>query len=80
MTPQPSRRSLVLGTAATAGLAVGHRLQAHAVAQGVAQKGYVLGPSEGEHLIQRGGNIFIKADPTKGSNSLAMERNRSWPA
>lgn len=41
-------------------------------AQGAASTGYVLAPSEGEHLIQRGGNIFIKADPTKGSNRLAM--------
>jgi quercetin dioxygenase-like cupin family protein len=57
----------------SAGLAAGQLLQAHAaMAEGAAQKGYVLGPSEGEHLIQRGGNIFIKADPTKGSNGLAM--------
>lgn len=43
-----------------------------AKSQAGARKGYVLGPNEGEHLIQRGGNIFIKADPTKGSNSLAI--------
>lgn len=67
--PQPSRRSVVVGAA---GLAAGHLLQAPAMAQGVAHKGYVLAPSEGEHLIQRGGHIFIKVDPTKGSNSLAM--------
>lgn len=35
-------------------------------------QGYVLGPREGEHLIQRGGGIFIDVDPVKGSNSLAM--------
>ena len=35
-------------------------------------QGYVLGPTEGEHLILRGGNIFIKADPTRGSTGLAM--------
>jgi quercetin dioxygenase-like cupin family protein len=34
--------------------------------------GNVLGPSEGEHLILRGGNIFIVADPATGSNGLAM--------
>jgi quercetin dioxygenase-like cupin family protein len=32
----------------------------------------VLGPSEGEHLTLRGGSIFIKTDPLRGSNSLAM--------
>jgi quercetin dioxygenase-like cupin family protein len=35
--------------------------------------GYVLGPTEGEHLILHGGNIFIMADPSTGSNGLAME-------
>jgi len=65
-----SRRSVVLGSA---GLAAGHLPQAYAaMGQGSAPKGYVLAPSEGEHLIQRGGNIFIKADPIKGSNALAM--------
>jgi len=37
-----------------------------------AAHGYALGPTEGEHLILRGGNIFIKADPTQGSTGLAM--------
>jgi quercetin dioxygenase-like cupin family protein len=65
-----SRRAVVLGSA---GLGAGHLLQAGAVmGEGVAPHGYVLGPSEGEHLIQRGGNIFIKADPARGSNGLAM--------
>jgi len=65
-----SRRFVILGSA---GLAAGRLSRAHTVlGQGVDQKGYVLGPSEGEHLIQRGGSIFIKADPTKGSNGLAM--------
>ncbi len=35
-------------------------------------RGYVLGPSEGEHLILRGGSIFIKAAPSRGSNNLAL--------
>jgi quercetin dioxygenase-like cupin family protein len=61
------RRSVLLGAA---GFAAGQGLPKRAGAEGA--KGYVLGPNEGEHLIQRGGNIFIKADPTKGSNSLAM--------
>ena len=37
-------------------------------------QGYVLGASEGEHLIhfRDGGNIFIKVDPVKGSNNLGL--------
>jgi quercetin dioxygenase-like cupin family protein len=35
-------------------------------------QGYVLGPRDGEHLILRGGDIFIKVDPITGSNGLAM--------
>jgi quercetin dioxygenase-like cupin family protein len=31
----------------------------------------VLGFREGEHLILRGGDIFINVDPSKGSNGLA---------
>ena len=34
--------------------------------------GYVVGPNEGEHLILRGGSIFIMANPSTGSNGLAM--------
>jgi quercetin dioxygenase-like cupin family protein len=64
------RRSVLLGLA---GLAAGGALQpSSAQAQAAAAKGYVLGANEGEHLIQRGGNIFIKTDPTRGSNNLAM--------
>jgi quercetin dioxygenase-like cupin family protein len=43
--------------------------------EGVTQdqrKGYVLGPHEGEHLIRRGGNIFIKTDPARGSAAFSM--------
>jgi quercetin dioxygenase-like cupin family protein len=37
-------------------------------------QGCVLGAGEGEHLIhfRDGGNIFIKVDPVKGSNNLAL--------
>jgi quercetin dioxygenase-like cupin family protein len=35
-------------------------------------QGYVLGPRDGEHLILRGGDIFIKVDPMTGFNDLAM--------
>jgi quercetin dioxygenase-like cupin family protein len=73
-----SRRSLLLGTA---GIAAGHVLHTRAAMgqdagpsarEGATRNGYVLGPTEGEHLIQRGGNIFIKADPATGSHGLAM--------
>jgi quercetin dioxygenase-like cupin family protein len=57
---------------AAAGLTATVLPPASAKAQGASPKGYVLGQNEGEHLIQRGGNIYIKADPTKGSNGLAM--------
>ena len=64
-------RRLVLLVAA--GFAAGHvLLPTESNAQATAPKGYVIGPNEGEHLIQRGGSIFIKTDPTKGSNDLAM--------
>lgn len=57
-----------------AGFAVGCILVSSigANAQGAASPGYVLGSSEGDHLVQRGGNIFIKVDPATGSNGLAM--------
>src|SRR3954447_24684833 len=37
-------------------------------------RGYVLGAGEGEHLIhfRDGGNIFIKVDPAKEVNNLAL--------
>ena len=65
-----ARRSILLSGA---GLAVERALSATpACAQTTAPEGYVLGPNDGEHLIQRGGNLFIKLDPTKGANGLAM--------
>jgi mannose-6-phosphate isomerase-like protein (cupin superfamily) len=35
-------------------------------------QGYVLGPSEGEHLIRNAGSILIKVDPSRGSSNLAL--------
>jgi mannose-6-phosphate isomerase-like protein (cupin superfamily) len=35
-------------------------------------QGYVLGPTEGEHLIRNAGSILIKVDPSRGSNSMAL--------
>lgn len=71
MTPHMiPRRSVLVGAV---GLAVGHMsVPTGANAQSTPANGYVLGPNEGEHLIQRGGSIFIKVDPTKGSNGFAM--------
>ena len=40
-------------------------------------QGYVLGPREGEHLVLRGGDLFIKVDPIGGSHSLVMGTHRS---
>lgn len=66
------RRSLMLGLAAAG---VGNAFlegRAEAETQASGSSGYVLGPNQGEQLIQRGGSIFIKADPGRGSSSLAM--------
>ena len=35
-------------------------------------QGYVLGPTEGEHLIRNAGSIFIKVDPSRGSINMAL--------
>ena len=67
--PRPSRRSLLLETG---GLLAGALIASGAEAEPASSKGLVLGPNDGEHLIQRGGNIFIKADPTNGSADLAL--------
>jgi mannose-6-phosphate isomerase-like protein (cupin superfamily) len=32
----------------------------------------VLGPTEGEHLIRNAGHLFIKVDPSRGSNNIAL--------
>jgi quercetin dioxygenase-like cupin family protein len=43
-------------------------------AQTAASQGYVLGATEGEHLVhfRDAGNIFIKVGPAAGSDSLAL--------
>lgn len=38
----------------------------------MSQQGYVLGPNEGEHLIRNAGSLFIKVDPSRGSNNMAL--------
>jgi len=76
MNLERNRRS-VLFAAAGFGVAL---LEGQGQAQAaVPPKGYVLGPTEGEHLIQRGGNIFIKLDPTRGSGGLAMGTQQILP-
>src|SRR3970040_890326 len=36
-------------------------------------QGYVLGPTEGEHLIRNAGSVYlIKVDPSRGSNTMAL--------
>lgn len=67
---EQNRRSLLAGLV---GLGVAHTgLLTEVCAQTQGAGGHVLGLDGGEHLVQRGGNIFIKADPTNGSSSLAF--------
>ena len=74
---EEARRSLLLGLA---GMGITHALgQEHAVAEAAVPQGYVLGPDQGEHLVLRGGNIFIKAGPTEGAKSLAMGTQQILP-
>ena len=40
--------------------------------QDVSKQEYVLGPTEGEHLIRNAGSFVIKVDPSRGSNNLAL--------
>ena len=35
-------------------------------------RGYVLGATDGEHLINRGGDLFIKVDPGRGSQDVSL--------
>lgn len=35
-------------------------------------RGYVLGPAEGEHLIRNGGSLFIKVDPQRDAQRMAL--------
>src|SRR5262245_3546048 len=38
----------------------------------MATQGYVLGPTEGEHLIRNAGSYIINVDPSRGSNNMAL--------
>jgi mannose-6-phosphate isomerase-like protein (cupin superfamily) len=35
-------------------------------------QGYVLGSTDGEHLIRNAGSILIKVDPSRGSKNMAL--------
>jgi len=65
-----TRRSFAVGLA---GLGLGQTLlRGNVQAKESETQGYVSGGREGEHLIQRGGDVFINVDPKRGSDKLAM--------
>jgi quercetin dioxygenase-like cupin family protein len=69
---EQKRRSFLLGLA---GLGISQVLpQGMAWPQAAAPQGYVLGPTEGEHLVhfRNPGNIFIKVGSATGSDNLAL--------
>jgi len=35
-------------------------------------QGYVLGPTDGEHMLNSSGEVVIKVDPTRGSHDLSF--------
>lgn len=47
-------------------------LQNQTLAQHAEAHGYVLSANEGEHLIRGGGNLFIKVDPSRGSEGVTL--------
>ena len=69
---EQKRRSFLLGFGV---LGISQVLpQGISAAQATAQRGYVLGPSQGEHLVhfRDHGNIFIKVGTSTGSDNLAL--------
>jgi quercetin dioxygenase-like cupin family protein len=42
-------------------------------------QGYVLGVADGERLINRGGNVVIKADPGRGSQNVSLGTQQMPP-
>ena len=69
---EQERRSFLFGLA---GLGITQLLpHGAAKAQAAAPHGYVLGATEGEHLVhfRNSGNIFIKIGSATGSNNLAV--------
>ncbi len=47
-------------------------VESRVAAQDATGQGYVFAATGGEHLIRNGGDLFIKVDPRKGSNALAL--------
>jgi quercetin dioxygenase-like cupin family protein len=69
----PSRRSFVVGSAASLGVSPTF-LRAIPEAASADRQGYVLAGAEGEHLVhfRDHGHIFIKAAANTGSENLAL--------
>jgi quercetin dioxygenase-like cupin family protein len=68
----PERRTFLLGLGS---LGISRALpQGPLAARAAAPKGYVLGPTEGEHLVhfRDHGNIYIKVGSATGSDGLAL--------
>ena len=70
--PEQERRTFLLGLGSLGISQV--LLQGVPPAQASAPQGYVLGPTEGEHLVhfRDHGNIYIKAGSATGSEGLAL--------
>jgi quercetin dioxygenase-like cupin family protein len=69
---EQKRRSFLLGLG---GIGISQLLvQGVAPAQAAASQGYVLGPTEGEHLVhfRDHGNIYINVGAATGSDNLAL--------
>jgi len=69
---EQERRTFLLGLA---GVGISQILpQGTPLAQAAAPQGYVLGPTEGEHLVhfRDHGNIYIKVGSATGSDGLAL--------
>src|SRR5262245_60150250 len=47
-----------------------HKKFGHVLEGAKMTNGYTLGSNEGEQLVLRGGNIFIKTDPSRGSKGV----------
>ena len=72
-----AKRRFLMGAALSGivivGLSIGQAvLRNVAETQRRSTQGYVLGPTEGERLIRNAGSIFIKVDPSRGSNNMAL--------
>ena len=77
MTFNRTRRSFATGLV---GLGLGQALlRGNVHAKESDTQGYAIGARQGEHLIQRGGDVFINADPTRGCDKFAMGTQQVLP-